>query len=253
MNRSRAALSGVVLLVVVLVLLGVLWSRVGSATALYLSRPHAIWDAFTAWIGSGPARHDIWVTLAESGLGFLLAVVCGILLAVLVTRSRLAEDVLAPFIAVANALPKIALAPLFLLLFGVGFSGKVYFVAIAICFIPFYALYQAILSVRPVYVNHARAIGAGRMQLVRDVFIPSVLAPFVASLRVTVGFALLSAIVSEFIAAQAGVGFEMVTAEQNSDPATLIAGVIIIAIIAIFFDLCLRLLVRRMARHGIET
>jgi NitT/TauT family transport system permease protein len=181
-------------------------------------------------------RGFIGTTLLDTLFGFILAVVIGAVLAVLLASSRLASQVMAPYLSAINGIPKIALAPLFVLVFGTGSSGKVYFIALSVFFIPFYSLFRALTAVDPTYVNHARVLGASRLSLAKDVYLPAVVGSLVAVLRVTVSFSLISAIIFELIASQGGIGYQLNLDESNVQPAQLVAGVLIVAIIAFIVD-----------------
>jgi NitT/TauT family transport system permease protein len=133
-------------------------------------------------------------------------------------------------------LPKIALAPLFLLLFGLGTDSKVYFIATGIFFIPFFALYSAITTVDRTFIEHAKILGASRWQIIKDVYVPAIVGSVTASLRVAVSFSLLAAVIAELVASNSGIGFEINTAEQNSEPGLLIASIIIVALLGFILD-----------------
>jgi NitT/TauT family transport system permease protein len=115
---------------------------------------------------------DCGITLTEAALGYLLALVVAVVLASVVFSSPLLERFLRPFIAVFNALPKVVLAPLFLLWFGVGVSSKVYFTASVIFFIVFYGVYTGMKSIDLTLVDNMRALGASTLSLVRHVYGP---------------------------------------------------------------------------------
>lgn len=181
-------------------------------------------------------RGYIPITLEEAGLGFLLGTAAAIVLAVFLASSKLASEVADPFISVLNSVPKIILAPLFLLIFGLGLISKVYFVSVGIFFIPFFALYRAITTVDPVYLEHARILGASKWRIAKDVYVPAVIGATTSSLRIAVSFALLTALLAEFVASNAGIGYGIDAAETSVQPGLLIAGILIVAIIGFIVD-----------------
>lgn len=222
-----------------------IWQAAGERTASYLSRPSDIASAIKVWLTNSTLLGYIPVTLEEAAIGMVIALVAATMLAALLASSSYAAELLEPFMALGNALPRIALAPLFLLIFGTELKSKVIFVATAVVFIPFFAIFRALTTVDRDILNNARCLGARRLWIVRDVYVPAVTSSVVASLRVTVAFSLLTAILAEYLASQAGIGYEIQQAQQNSQADYAMAGVVIIAVIAVCFDMALRLLERR--------
>jgi NitT/TauT family transport system permease protein len=222
-----------------------IWQSASAQTASYLSRPSDILSAIKTWLTTPTLLGYIPVTLEEAALGMVIAVAAATVIAALLASSRSAADILEPFMALGNAAPRIALAPLFLLIFGTELKSKVIFVATAVVFIPFFSIFRALTSVDKDILNNARCLGAKRLWIVRDVYVPAVTSSVVASLRVTVAFSLLTAILAEYLASQAGIGYEIQQAQQNLQANYAMAGVIIIALIAVCIDVALRMLERR--------
>lgn len=225
-----------------------LWQTVSKAQANLVSRPSDVWQAFTHWLGSPLLRGYIPVTLMEAYLGLAIALAGAVVLASCVAASRFLSEVASPFIAVLNAAPKIALAPLFLLVFGLGTSSKVYFVAAAVFFIPFYSIYTGLRTVDQSYVNNTKMLGASKVQLLREVYVPSITTSAIASLRIAATFALLAAVISEMIESQKGIGYEINVVAGNLQNNDVMAGVLIITILALAIDRILLLLERRLTR-----
>jgi NitT/TauT family transport system permease protein len=243
----RLWVKGLIALADVATVAGVIaiWQSDGARTASYLSRPSDILSAIKVWLTNSTLLGYIPVTLEEAALGMVLAVAVATVLASLLASSSYAAGVLEPFMALGNAAPRIALAPLFLLIFGTELKSKVIFVATAVVFIPFFSIFRALTTVDKDILNNARCLGARRVWIVRDVYVPAVTSSVVASLRVTVAFSLLTAILAEYLASQEGIGYEIQQAQQNSQADYAMAGVIIIALIAVCIDMALRLLERR--------
>jgi NitT/TauT family transport system permease protein len=226
---------------VVLVALFVLgWQHLDNHNAIFLSRPSTIAKALKVWFQTASLRNDIPVTLEEAAVGFLLCMAVAIVLAVLLASSELWAAITAPYLAFWNAVPKIALAPLFILIFGIGLKSKVYFIAIGLFIVPFFSLYKALTTVDPVIIGHARMIGASRWNLTRDVYLPAIVGSLAAVLRVTIQFCILGAVFSELIASSSGLGFEIETATQVDQSAYLFAGVLIVSVIGFLLDLIVR-------------
>lgn len=240
-TRGLIALANVATVAAVIAI----WEADSEATASYLSRPSAILSAIKTWLTNSTLLGYIPVTLEEAALGMVIAVAAAITIASLLASSSYAAGILEPFMALGNAAPRIALAPLFLLIFGTELKSKVIFVATAVVFIPFFSIFRALTSVDRDILNNARCLGAKRLWIVRDVYIPAITSSVVASLRVTVAFSLLTAILAEYLASQAGIGYEIQEAQNNLQADYAMAGVVIIALIAVAIDMALRLLERR--------
>jgi sulfonate transport system permease protein len=224
------------------------WQSSSDSAAETFSRPSSVWNALKDWLSDSTLRGDIRTTLEEAAVGFGAALVVAVILGVLLGSSELASRVFSPIVSVLNAAPKIALAPLFLLVFGIGFEAKVYFVAAAVVFIPFYALFTAIRDTDVELLRSTRMLGARSRWQVRDVYLPSTVVAVLGSLRLAVSFAILSAVVAEMISAQAGIGFVIVTAQSNQRIDMVLAGVALVALIAFILDRILVVLERRFTR-----
>jgi NitT/TauT family transport system permease protein len=138
-----------------------LWQNVSVSRALAIGRPTAVGRDLLQWATNPFLRDSVWATLEEAVAGLLLALVVAVILAVLLTSSRPLAEFSSPFVAILNAVPKQALAPLFLVIFGIGLQAKVYFIVASVFFIPFFAMFRALLSIDPVYADHLRALAAG--------------------------------------------------------------------------------------------
>ncbi len=222
-----------------------IWQSDSAQTASYLSRPSDILSAIKVWLTNATLLGYIPVTLEEAALGMVIALAAATVIASLLASSAFAAEIFEPFMALGNAAPRIALAPLFLLIFGTELKSKVIFVATAVVFIPFFSIFRALTTVDRDILNNARCLGAKRFWMVRDVYIPAITSSVVASLRVTVAFSLLTAILAEYLASQEGIGYEIQQAQNNSQANYAMAGVVIIALIAVCIDMALRLLERR--------
>jgi NitT/TauT family transport system permease protein len=242
---KRAVIALLDVATVALVLLW--WQRVSVSQALAISRPSAVGPALKDWVTNPYLRSSIYVTLEEAAVGLLLALAVAVVLAALLTASKPVAEFCEPFVTVLNAVPKQALAPLFLVVFGIGFSAKVYFIVASVFFIPFFSMFRALTSIDPVYGENLRALGGGRLWTVLDVKIPAIIGTTVASLRVTVAFALTGAIISELVVSQQGIGYQIAQAQNSLQPEMLVSGVLVVVVLALVMDLLLRLVERRFS------
>jgi len=150
-----------------------------------------------------------------------------------------------PIVAGLNGRPKIALGPLYLLLFGIGIWSKIYFVATVVFFIPFYSLFMSLRSIDFVLLQNIKILGASPRWLVLDVYLPALIGTLIGSLRLTASWAMLSAAVGEMLASSAGIGFKINQGQHLLQNDVVLAGIILISAIVLIVD---RLLVR-VERH----
>ncbi|GLX02017.1 ABC transporter permease [Microtetraspora sp. NBRC 16547] len=251
-RRRKLTVTGVRLLLVA-VWLGS-WEL--SATYLidpfYYSKPSAIWGKLVAWFTQTTAFGSIWTqisyTLQEAVAGFALGGVAGVLLGIVLGRSRFVADVLAPFIKAANAIPRIVLASLFVIWFGLGMSSKIATAFILVFFAVFFNAFQGAREVDRGLVNNARILGAGRAQILWTIVVPSATSWILASLHSAFGFAIIGAVVGEYSGADKGLGLLINNAQGTFDSAGIYAGMIIITVIALVAEWLLTLLERRLLR-----
>jgi NitT/TauT family transport system permease protein len=139
-------------------------------------------------------------------------------------------------LALIAALPKLALAPIFLLVFGFGTESKVYFIAACLWFIPFHSLYTSLTVVDRSLLSNTRMLGARIHHRIWHVYVPSALRAALTTARVTAAFALIAAVIAEFLASTGGIGYEIQQAQQTVQPKFAIAGILIIATIGLIID-----------------
>lgn len=203
----------------------------------FYSSPSAIWDKLVTWFTEGTSQGSIWtniaITLEEAVLGFVIGTIAGVVLGVLLGRSHFLADVLAPFIKGANAIPRIVLASLFVIWFGLGLSSKVATAFVLVFFAVFFNAFQGAREVDKVLVDNARILGASRRQLLRTIILPSATSWILASMHVAFGFALIGAVVGEVVGADKGMGLLINKSQGNFDAAGIYAGMLVITVVAL--------------------
>jgi len=147
----------------------------------------------------------------------------------LLARVPFLSDLLNPYIRVLNALPRVVLAPIFLLWFGLGIWSKVALGVTVVFFIVFFNTYQGVREVDPVILNNARMLGASERQLVRHVLVPSALTWIFSSLHISIGFAIIAVVVGEYLGASHGVGYLISQAEGVFDTTGVFAGMVVLS------------------------
>ena len=184
--------------------------------------------------------------MKEAILGFVFGVACGIVVGVLLGQVPVPVEVLGPYIKAVNALPRIVLGAIFVVILGLGMSSKVVLAAFLVFFVVFFNAYQGVREVDENFIDNARVLGASRMQVVRNVVIPSAMTWIIASLHVAFGFAIIGAIVGEFLGAQQGLGVVISASQNNFNPDGVFAGMILIGAIALIAEWLISLLERRL-------
>ncbi|APZ44766.1 ABC transporter permease [Acidihalobacter ferrooxydans] len=194
----------------------------------------------------GPLWLQIWITLEESILGFGVGVVTGIVAGVLLGEIPFLADVLGPYIKMVNALPRIVLGSIFVMWLGLGLPSKVLLAAVLVFFVVFFNAFQGVRSVDRNLIANARILGASRLQVVRHVIFPSAMTWIIASLHVALGFAIIGAIVGEFLGAQRGLGLVIATAQDNFDANGVFGAMLIIGLLALSAEWLMTLLEKRL-------
>ncbi|GDY31947.1 ABC transporter permease [Gandjariella thermophila] len=218
----------------------------------YYSKPSAVWSKLVDWFTVGTSQGSIWeqisVTMQEAVGGFVLGAVAGVVLGILLGRSRLLSDICAPFIKAANAIPRIVLASLFVIWFGLEMSSKIATAFVLVFFAVFFNAFQGAREVDRNLVNNARILGASQAQVLWTIVVPSATSWILASLHSAFGFALIGAVVGEFTGADKGLGLLINHAQGTFDAAGIYAGMIVITVIALLAEWLLTALEGRLLK-----
>src|SRR6266852_4991897 len=206
-----------VLLLVVIIGGWELTTRVGIVDPFFWGQPSGIWAQIVTWVTQGTAQGPLWeqiaVTLEEPVLGFLIGVVLGVIFGVVLGRNRFLADALGPYIEAANSIPRVVLGSIFVIGLGVGIQSKVALAVVLVCFIVFFNAFQGVREVDRNLLANARILGANQRQLTWAVIIPSALTWIIASLHTSFSFALVGAVVGEFLGSTQGIGLMIQTAQ----------------------------------------
>lgn len=249
-GQSRAVVYAVRLLLVVLWLGS--WELAARTIIdpFFYSMPSKIWDRLVTWFTDGTSQgsiwENIWVTLQEAAGGFILGTVAGVVLGVLLGRSAFLADVLAPFIKAANAIPRIVLASLFVIWFGLGMQSKIATAFVLVFFAVFFNAFQGAREVDKTLIDNARILGASRWALMRSIVLPSATSWILASMHVAFGFALIGAVVGEVVGADRGMGLLISHSQTTFDAAGVYAGMVVITVVALVAEWLITRLERRL-------
>ncbi|MFJ1652189.1 ABC transporter permease [Streptomyces sp. NPDC088337] len=258
-SRARAArkrrtmvLSGRILLLVAVLGLWEALSRAKAIDPFNFSMPSQIWDQIWTWITHGTAQgslgEQIWYTLYEALVGWVFGVVVGVVLGIALGRITFLADVLGPYIKVLNSLPRIVLAPIFVIWFGLGPLSKIASAVVLVFFPVFFNAFQGAREVDRNLVANARILGASDRRVTLQVVIPSATTWIFTSLHVSFGFALIGAIVGEYIGATKGIGLLVATSQGTFNAAGVYAAMVILAAVALVAEGLLTFAERRIFR-----
>ncbi|MCC5473942.1 ABC transporter permease [Streptomyces barringtoniae] len=252
--RRRKALVAAIRVLLLVAVLG-LWEGLSRAKVIdpfNFSMPSKIWDQIWTWVMHGTALgslgEQIWYTLYEALLGWVLGVAGGVLLGIALGRIRLLAEVLGPYIKVLNSIPRIVLAPIFLIWFGLGPSSKVASAVVLVFFPVFFNAFQGAREVDRNLVANARILGASDRRVTLQVVIPSATSWIFTSLHVSFGFALIGAIVGEYIGATKGIGLLVSQSQNTFNAAGVYAAMVILAVVALAAEGLLTVAERRIFR-----
>jgi NitT/TauT family transport system permease protein len=227
-----------------------LGARLGWIDAFFWSQPSKIWATATIFFTQGDAVTDIAYTLQSTVLGFVLGTVAGSALGLSFWWSRNYAAVLQPFVVCFESIPKLALAPLVILVFGMGLTSKVAMAVALTLVVSTLTTYAGVQAVDPDSERLFYSLGASRIQTFRKLVIPAVLPWTISVLRVNIGLALTGSIVGEFISSQHGLGREILYAGQTYDIALVWVAVLVLSIFAVMMYVVVSWL-ERWLRRGI--
>ncbi|MCA1554727.1 MAG: ABC transporter permease, partial [Chloroflexi bacterium] len=202
----------------------------------FYSQPSLVFGRIADWVASGKIWDHMLITLSEMLRGFALGTLVGVILGFILGRSANLGAIFEPLLVMLNSMPRVVLAPLFILWFGLGDGSKVVYAFVLVLFPVFFATFTGVREVDQNYIDNVRILGAQRGDLTRHVLIPSALTWIFASLRISVGFALIGAVVGEYLAATKGIGYLIAFAEASFDTTGVFAGLIVLMAMVVVID-----------------
>ena len=212
----------------------------------FFSTPADVCERVVRLFVGGTIWRHLFVTLSESMLAFAIGAAAGIAIGFWFARKPTVAAVFDPYVKMANALPRVVLAPIFALWFGLGIWSKVALGVTLVFFIVFFNVYQGVKEVNPVVLANARMLGMNDRALMRHVYWPAALSWLFSSLHTSVGFAVVGAVVGEYLGAAAGLGYLIQQAEGTFDVAGVFAGMFILAAFVIVIDFVVTVSERRL-------
>ncbi|MBL8306795.1 MAG: ABC transporter permease [Rubrivivax sp.] len=205
--------------------------------AFFFGEPLKVLSRVWAWfVTDADIYRHLAVTLVETLLAFLVGSVLGLAGGLWLALSPMASAILEPYVKALNSMPRIILAPIFSVWFGLGIGSKVALGVTLVFFIVFFNVYQGVKEVSPVVLANARMLGASNRQLLRHVYLPSATSWVFSSLHTSVGLAFVGAVVGEYLGSSQGVGYLILQAEGTFDINTVMAGILVLTAFALVLD-----------------
>ena len=253
-NRRRLIVNALRIFFLVAVIGGwELATRSGIIDPFFWGQPSGIWDQLRTWVTDGTSQGPLWtqifVTLEEAVLGFLIGVALGVTFGVILGRNRFLADVLGPYIKAGNSIPRVVLGSIFAVGLGIiGIQSKVALAVVLVFFIVFFNAFQGVREVDRSLLANAQILGANQWRLTTSVIIPSALTWIIASLHTSFSFALVGAVVGEFLGSVEGLGELIRIAQANFNANGVFAAMALLAVVALIAEAIITWLENRLIR-----
>ena len=217
-----------------------------NRAAFFFGEPQKVFWVIVDWFWSGEIFIHLAVTLLETALGFAIGSTLGLGIGLWLALSPTASAVMDPYIKGFNSMPRVVLAPIFAVWFGLGIWSKVALGVTLVFFVVFFNVYQGVREVSPNLIANARMLGASPRQLLRSIYLPSAMSWVFASLHNAVGLAFVGAVVGEYLGSSRGVGYLILQAEGTFDINTVFAGILVLTAFALLLDAVVGSVERRL-------
>ena len=215
---------------------------------LYISSPSRIWIYIVDGFSDGFLLKHLLITLNESFWGLLLGIFLGVLFGVLFALNKTLDKIFQPFVSMFNAMPRLALAPIIMLWFGFGLFSKVIIVVSMVFFVIFFNIYHGIKEINPILLKNSITLGATKMQILKNIYFPSIFGWIFSSLRLAVAYSIISAILGEYIGANAGLGYLIDNAQSMFNSTAVFGGIIVLMIVTLIVDNVIRILEQKIIK-----
>ena len=249
-RRKRMVLIGQVIAFILIFGGWQLASYTGAIDSFFFGSPLGVIQRLIEWFRDGTTFGTIWeqigITMSEALLGFMAGVIGGVIVGVALGEFDFLSDVFTPYIKSVNALPRIVLGSIFTVWLGIGLASKVMLAAVLVFFVVYFNAYQGVRSVDRNLVANIRILGGSRFAVVRHVVFPSAMTWIIASLHVALGFAIIGAIVGEFLGASKGLGPVIAVAQNNFDADGVFAAMLIIGLLALSAEALMSVVEKRL-------
>lgn len=229
----------------------IVWQLVSGlwVERFFLSEPSLIAQRIVDLTVSGELWMHLRVTMLETGIGLLVGLPLGVVLGIAVATSRVAGRWVYPYVIALYSLPRVALAPLFIVWFGIGLFSKVMMVVTMVVFVAFYNVYQGVKSIDQDLLDMTKSYRASRWVTLRWVMLPSIGAWMLTALRLAIGLGLIGAIIAELIGSSVGIGYYIKLSSNLFDTTGVMTGLIVITVVAMLLEQVVALVEKRVLRY----
>jgi NitT/TauT family transport system permease protein len=218
----------------------------------FYASPSAVVERLYDWAVNGTTEgslwYNLWVTMEEALIGFFAGSIAGVFVGISLGRNRFLADILSVYIKAINSIPRVVLAPIFIMIMGLGLPSKVALAFIMVFFVVFANAFQGVREADRNMIANARILGASDWQVTRTVVIPSAMSWIFASLHVSFGFAIIGAIVGEFVGARYGIGQLISIAKGTFDAAGMFAAILLVMLVTLVAEFIMTLVENRLAK-----
>lgn len=251
-RRKNLVLFWQIAILVIVIGLWELTSNLQWIDPFFYSSPSAIVMRLYEWATEGTTEgslwYNLWVTMEEALIGFFAGSITGVLVGIGLGRNRFLADIFSVYIKAINSIPRVVLAPIFIMIMGLGLASKVALAFIMVFFVVFANAFQGVREADRNMIANARILGASNWQVTRTVIVPSAMSWIFASLHVPFGFAIIGAIVGEFVGARFGIGQLISIAKGTFDAAGMYAAIILVMIVTLVAEMIMTLVENRLAK-----
>ncbi len=227
----------------------------------FYASPSAIWERLVDWALNGTTEGSLWynlgVTMEEALIGFFTGSIAGVIVGIALGQNKMLADIFSVYIKAINSIPRVVLAPIFIMIMGLGLGSKVALAFIMVFFVVFANAFQGVREADRDMIANARILGASDWQVTRAVVVPSAMSWIFASLHVSFGFAIIGAIGGEFVGARYGIGQLISIAKGTFDAAGMFAAIILVMIVTLIAEFVMTMVENRLAKwrpqHSLDT
>jgi len=217
--------------------------------SFWLSKPSLILERLIEMAANGKLWFHLSVTLQESLTGLVIGMVGGTLLGILLAHSGIFERWVYPYIMALYSLPRVSLAPLFSVWFGIGMGSKILMVVVMVIFVAFYNAFEGVRNIDKDLLDMMKTYKANTLQRLRWVMLPSITVWIMTSLRLNIGMALIGSVIAELVGASRGLGYFISYSSSMLDTTGIFTGLFVIMLIAILLEQVVIQLERRLLKY----
>lgn len=218
------------------------------ANPMFISNPIAVGEQLVEWIVDGTIAMHTWITVQEVVAGYVIGVVAGALLGFGLASVHLIYDVFEPFMMALYSIPKVALAPLFIVWFGIGIDMKIILAAVSVFFLVFLNTASGVRDVDRGLIDAVRLMGGSRRDIALKVVLPASMTGLLTGLKVSIPYALIGAVIGELVASNRGLGYLINDAAAQFNTAGVFAAVVVLTVLAMILNAFVALLASRTNR-----